>query len=248
MSISIKLQAFEGPLDLLLHLIEKNKVNIYDIPIVSITDQYLEYIKQMENKNLDIMSEFLVMAATLISIKSRMLLPKKEKMEEESEIDPREELVERLLEYKKYKFICGELKDKQIDAQKVIFKESTIPEEIKNYEEKIPVEKLMADIDLSKLYKIFKNVMRKQVDKVDLIRSNFGKIEREEFSINDKINYIKDLSKNIKKLSFHNLLEKTKSKQEIIATFLAILELIKIGAIHITQENNFDDIEITFVR
>ena len=246
MSISIKLQAFEGPLDLLLHLIEKNKVNIYDIPIVSITDQYLNFIKQMENKNLDIMSEFLVMAATLISIKSKMLLPKKEKTEEDSEIDPREELVERLLEYKKYKFICNELKDKQMDAQRVIFKESSIPDEVKNYEEKIPVEKLLADIDLSKLYKIFKNVMKKQVDKIDTIRSDFGKIEREEFSINDKIKYIKNLSQTSKVLSFKELLEKTSSKQEIIATFLAILELIKMGLIQIKQENNFDDIEISF--
>ena len=104
MSIPVKLEAFEGPLDLLLHLIDKNKVNIYDIPIVEITEQYLEYIKQMDTKNLEIMSEFLVMAATLVKIKSKMLLPVEESEEEEA-VDPRQELVDRLLEYKMYKYI-----------------------------------------------------------------------------------------------------------------------------------------------
>src|SRR5262245_34285412 len=104
MSIPVKLEAFEGPLDLLLHLIDKNKVNIYDIPISLITEQYLEYIKLMDSKNLEIMSEFLVMAATLINIKSKMLLPV-EVNEEEEVIDPRQELVDRLLEYKMYKYM-----------------------------------------------------------------------------------------------------------------------------------------------
>src|SRR5690554_5085455 len=117
MSIPVKLEAFEGPLDLLLHLIDKNKINIYDIPIVEITEQYLEYIKQMESKNLEIMSEFLVMAATLINIKSRMLLPSKVE-EDEEEIDPRQELVERLLQYKMFKYMAEQLKDKQEDASR----------------------------------------------------------------------------------------------------------------------------------
>ncbi|HAB60992.1 MAG TPA: segregation/condensation protein A, partial [Lachnospiraceae bacterium] len=119
MGIPVKLEAFEGPLDLLLHLIDKNKVNIYDIPIVEITKQYMEYIQAMEKKDLDVMSEFLVMAATLVNIKAKMLLPK-EKNEEDEEIDPRQELVERLLEYKMYRYISTELKDKQVDAEKVI--------------------------------------------------------------------------------------------------------------------------------
>ena len=108
MSISVKLEAFEGPLDLLLHLIDKNKLNIYDIPITLITDQYMEYINAMEEKDLEIMSEFLVMAATLIHIKSKMLLPKVEVEEDEEDYDPRQELVERLLEYKKFKYISNE--------------------------------------------------------------------------------------------------------------------------------------------
>ena len=115
MGIPVKLEAFEGPLDLLLHLIDKNKVNIYDIPIIEITRQYMEYIREMKNRDLNVMSEFLVMAATLLDIKSRMLLPK-EKDEEGVEEDPRQELVEKLLEYKLYKYMSYELRERQQDA------------------------------------------------------------------------------------------------------------------------------------
>ena len=115
MGIPVKLQVFEGPLDLLLHLIDKNKIDIYDIPIVEITNQYMEYIREMEKEDLNIMSEFLVMAATLLDIKCRMLLPK-EVNEEGEEEDPRQELVAQLLEYKMYKYIAFELKDRQYDA------------------------------------------------------------------------------------------------------------------------------------
>ena len=112
MGIPVKLEAFEGPLDLLLHLIDKNKINIYDIPIVQITEQYMEYIRQMERKKLDIMSEFLVMAATLLRIKSEMLLPRE--IKEDGEIvDPRQELVERLLEYKRSEEHTSELQSQR---------------------------------------------------------------------------------------------------------------------------------------
>ena len=121
MAISVKLEVFEGPLDLLLHLIEKNKVDIYDIPIVEITAQYLEYIQNMETEDMNIMSEFLVMAATLLDIKCKMLLPK-EVNEEGEEEDPRAELVQKLLEYKMYKYMSYELKDRQVDAGRTLFK------------------------------------------------------------------------------------------------------------------------------
>lgn len=129
MDLTVKLQVFEGPLDLLLHLLEKNKVNIYDIPIVEITNQYMEYINEMQRQDLDVVSEFLVMAATLLDIKSRMLLPKEE-AEEEKE-DPRAELVQKLLEYKMYKCMSYELKDRQMDAQRALFKMPTVPEEVR---------------------------------------------------------------------------------------------------------------------
>ena len=121
MGIPVKLQVFEGPLDLLLHLIEKNKIDIYDIPIVEITSQYMEYIRQMEREDLNVMSEFLVMAATLLDIKCRMLLPK-EINEEGEEEDPRAELVEQLLQYKMYKYMSYELRDRQVDADQYFYR------------------------------------------------------------------------------------------------------------------------------
>ena len=136
MGIEVKLTAFEGPLDLLLHLIEKNKVDIYDIPIAVITEQYLEYLDEMQRADMDNMSEFLVMAATLLRIKSQMLLPK-EVNEEGEEEDPRAELVKRLIEYKVYKYASSELKDLNVEANKCMYKLPTLPDEVLAYREPI---------------------------------------------------------------------------------------------------------------
>lgn len=240
MELTVKLQVFEGPLDLLLHLLDKNKVNIYDIPIVEITNQYMAYIQEMKRQDLNIMSEFLVMAATLIDIKSKMLLPKEETEEEEE--DPRAELVEKLLEYKMYKCMSYELKDRQMEAQRVLFKVPTIPDEVRQYEEPVNVEELVSDITLKKLNTIFKSIMKKQVDKIDPIRSRFGKIEKEEVSLEERMEYLKDYARVHRKFSFRGVLEAQSSKMEIIVTFLAILELMKTGKIYISQEKIFDDI------
>ena len=243
MELTVKLQVFEGPLDLLLHLLDKNKVNIYDIPIVEITNQYMEYIREMKRQDLNVMSEFLVMAATLIDIKSKMLLPAKETEEEEAE-DPRAELVEQLLEYKMYKCISYELKDRQMDAEKVMFKEPTIPDEVAAYEEPVDLEELMADVTLKKLNDIFKSIMRKQEDKIDPVRSKFGKIEKEEVSLSDKMVYLEQYAMTHPQFSFRSLLEAQCGKMEIIVTFLAVLELMKMGKITIYQDKIFDDIRI----
>lgn len=242
MDLTVKLQVFEGPLDLLLHLLEKNKVNIYDIPIVEITNQYMAYINEMKRQDLNIISEFLVMAATLIDIKSRMLLPKEEKEEEEE--DPRAELVQKLLEYKMYKCMSYELKDRQVDAQKVLFKAPTIPDEVRQYEEPVDLQELMSDITLKKLNAIFKSIMKKQSDKIDPIRSKFGKIEKEEVSLEERMEYLEQYAHEHRNFSFRGLLEKQSTKMEVIVTFLAILELMKTGKIFISQENIFDDILI----
>lgn len=243
MGINVKLQVFEGPLDLLLHLIDKNKVNIYDIPIVEITAQYMEYIAEMKRQDLDVLSEFLVMAATLIDIKSKMLLPR-DPDDEEEETDPRAELVQQLLEYKMYKCMAYELKDRQVDAQRVMFKKPTIPEEVLEYQEPLNVEELVSDITLAKLNEIFKSIMRKQQDKIDPLRSKFGKIEKEEVSLADKMAYLEEYCHTHANFSFRNLLERQSGKMEIIVTFLAILELMKMGKIFISQEKTFDDIKI----
>ena len=245
MDLTVKLQAFEGPLDLLLHLLDKNKVNIYDIPIVEITNQYMDYIREMQRQDLNVMSEFMVMAATLLDIKSKMLLPKREENEEEEAEDPRAELVQQLLEYKMYKYISGELKDRQMDASRVLYKVPTIPAEVAAYEEPVDLDELVADLTLDKLNEIFQSMMKKQVDKIDPIRSKFGKIQKEEISLEDCMSALENYAKSHKHFSFRGLLEQAKSKTEIIVTFLAILELMKMGTIRIKQEAIFDDIQIT---
>ena len=240
MSIDVKLQVFEGPLDLLLHLIEKNQVNIYDIPIVTITEQYLEYLGEMQRQDLDVMSEFLVMAATLINIKAKMLLPK----EEEEEEDPRAELVRRLLEYKMYKYAATELKDMELDAAGSIYRSPAIPKEVAEYREEIDPVELCDGLTLNRLNEIFQMVMKKQVEKIDPIRSKFGTIEREEISIEERMDTIRDQVKGLKGISFRTLLEIQASKINVIVTFMAILELMKVGAITVRQDGLFDDIMI----
>ena len=226
MKIDIKLDVFEGPLDLLLHLIEKNKVSIYDIPIVEITNQYMEYIREMEKTySMESMSEFLVMAATLLKIKSKMLLPQPEKEEEE---DPREELVRRLTEYKMYKYAAEELKDLSVDAQKVFFKPETVPEEIKYYEEPIRPEEIVGDITLEKLNQIFRMVMRRKKDREDKVEDRMDDIRRQ--------------IRGLKKINFRTLLDIQPVKEMVIVTFLAVLELMKVGEIKVSQEHNFAEI------
>lgn len=244
-AIDVKLNVFEGPLDLLLHLIEKNKVNIYDIPIVTITEQYLDYVNNMEKEDLDVMSEFLVMAATLIRIKSKMLLPKNEEAEDEEE-DPREELVQRLLEYKMYKYAAGELKDMEHTGARTFYKTETIPSEIKSYHPDVDPYELVAalDMNLEKLNDIFQSVMRKQVEKVDPIRSKFRNIEKEEITLEMKMAEIREQVRGLSGINFRTLLEIQASRMNIIVTFLAVLELIKVSAITIRQEELFGDIVI----
>ena len=244
MNLEFKLQVFEGPLDLLLHLLDKTKVSIYDIPIVEITNQYMDYIRRMRENDLNIMSEFMVMAATLLDIKSRMLLPADDTEEEEGE-DPRAELVQQLLEYKLYKCMAFELKDRQVDAARVFYKEPSIPQEVAAYQPPVDTRELVADLSLNQLNDIFKSVLKRQKDKIDPIRSKFGEIKKEEVSMEDKMTYLTDYAMNHRSFSFRQLLEKQSSRLEIIVTFLAILELMKAGTIRITQEHTFDDIMIT---
>lgn len=244
MSLSVRLEVFEGPLDLLLYLIEKNKIDIYDIPIVVITEQYLDYIRNMQRQDMNVMSEFLVMAATLLDIKCRMLLPK-EVNEDGEEEDPRAELVQKLLEYKLYKYMAFELRDRQVDAAKTWYKKPMLPKEVQDYKAPINYEELVGDVSLSKLNEIFKAVMRRQEEKIDPIRSQFGRIEKDEINLEEKQSYIEDFVKNHKHFSFRNLLEKQGSKMEIIVTFMAVLEMMKQGIISIEQETTFGDIIIT---
>ena len=247
MSLQIKLEVYEGPLDLLLHLIEKNKVNIYDIPIVEITEQYMEYIDAIKTRDMDIMSDFLVMAATLLRIKSQMLLPAPPVNEEGEVIDPRTELVEKLLEYKMYKYFSYELKDKQMDASRVMFKESTVPEEVKNYRPRIDVGEILTDVSLNKLQDIFNDLVRRKVDRIDPIRGKFGKIEKEDTNLYNIIIDLQTYGLENRHFSFRKYMERQHTRMDMIISFLAILELIKMGRIRIKQDKLFDDIMIDYL-
>lgn len=243
MGIPVKLEVFEGPLDLLLHLIDKNKIDIYDIPIVEITNQYMEYIRNMKQDDLNIMSEFLVMAATLLDIKCRMLLPK-EVNEDGEEEDPRKELVEQLLQYKMYKYMAYKLKDRQADADFIMFKKETIPDEVREYSEPVDLDLLLGDLTLTRLNEIFKDVVKRQDNKIDPVRSKFGKIEKEEVPLPMKMTYVQDYARSHKTFSFRQLLEEQKTKMHVVVTFLAVLELMKTGAIRVAQDETFGEIMI----
>jgi segregation and condensation protein A len=245
MVIPVKLQAFEGPLDLLLHLIEKNKVSIYDIPIAEITDQYLEYIGQMEQENLDVMSEFLVMAATLLDIKSRMLLPP-EVTEDGEEIDPREELVQKLLEYKMYKYMSYELRDRQGEAETHFYKPATIPPEVRAYREPVDVEQLLDGVTLQSLYRLFGDIMKRQENRIDPIRSSFGSLKKEEVDMNETMRYVEGYIRMHNRCSFRELLTLRKGKMYRIVTFLTLLELMKEGKVEVEQQETFADIGIWY--
>ena len=243
MAIPVKLPVFEGPLDLLLHLIEKNKIDIYDIPIVEITHQYLEYIKAMDREDLNVMSEFLLMAATLLDIKCKMLLPA-ELDDDGEETDPRQELVEQLLQYKMYKYISMELKDRQSEGEFILFKDSTLPDELHDLVEPVDMEALLSDLTLKQLNEIFADVMRRCEEKIDPVRSKFGRIEKEEVPLPEKLSYVENYVKKHKRVSFRQLLEEQKGKMHVVVTFLAILELVKTGMIRIKQKKKFEDISI----
>ncbi len=243
MPLSFKLTVFEGPLDLLLHLIEKNKVDIYDIPIVSITEQYMDYVREIKKEDLGVMSEFLVMAATLLDIKCRMLLPR-EVNEEGEEQDPRDDLVQRLLEYKTYKYMSGKLRDMMEEAGGSFFRKEQLPKEVLAYKVPVDPRELLDGVTLQKLHAVFEMVMRRQENKLDPIRSRFGKIEREPLSVSDKMLQIRDYAKEHRRFSFRRLLTGQKDKFETIVTFLSVLELVKMGHMRVEQADLFDDLHL----
>ncbi len=247
MELSYKLENFEGPLDLLLKLIEKNKVSIFDIPIETITDQYLEYVRGMEFQDLDLLSDFLVMAATLLDIKSRMLLPAEEE-EEEEEGDPRAELVQRLLEYKMYKYISRELEQYEEKAERVIYRAPSIPKEVAKYEPPVDLDTLLGDLTAEQLHSIFKAVMRRSATRVDPIRSGFGTIRREPVSLEQTVSAVMNYARTRRHFSFRQVLQDRHDRVHVVVAFLAVLELMKIGKIRLKQDALFDDMEIETIE
>lgn len=241
MNYKIVLKTFEGPLDLLLHLIEKAKVDIYDIPISDITDQYMAYLDDMKELDLEIASDFLVMASTLLEIKSKMLLPAKNKIDEDrqmemEEIDPRMELIRRLVEYKKYKKVAEEFKLQEINQNKVFYK----PKEELAYSKEEDIE--LENLSLDELVKVLNKVLSKKNKTVKPI--DIDEIQREEVTLEECINKIKDELSEKDKILFSGLFNENSTRTEIIGMFLSILELIKAKYLKVRQENNFSDIVI----
>lgn len=227
MAYKIKLDVFEGPLDLLLHLIRESQVDIYDIPISTITEQYLEYLDLMQDLNLEIAGEYLLMAATLTYIKSKMLLPKQESDEEETDEfdgeDPRDMLVQKLIEYKKFKEAALKLREKELDQSQVFTRtpsEADIPEE----------GDLLLEVSVLELLRSFKKILDRLGDKAK--RFN---LTLEEISVTDKLNEIMERLESREFVTFDALFASARNRMEVIATFLATLELVRLKLIKAHQ-------------
>ncbi|WDV47916.1 segregation/condensation protein A [Clostridiaceae bacterium M8S5] len=240
MEYKVILDSFEGPLDLLLHLIDKSEVDIYDISIAEITDQYIEYLKKMEELDLEITSEFLVMAATLLEIKSKMLLPieKKEKLFDEDEIDPRQELIEKLIEYRRFKAAAIELKDREV-IQSMIYSKprEDIAELIDD-----AVQLSIDGIELNTLVNALHKLMKK--NRQTISEPTFTNINRDSITIEESMDNILATLYIVKNISFEDIFKETTNRFEIVVTFLALLELIKLEKISVKQENSFKQINI----
>ena len=233
----IKIENFEGPFDLLFHLLEKNQFNIYDIPINIITDQYMEFLFAMKELDLEIASEFLVMAATLLHIKSRMLLPEKKEVREE-DIDPREELVLRLLEYKKYKEFSGTLRQREKDWSVLYYK---LPEAIQFTRSDETLELLP-----SELKRVYSELLEKNRKKINPNVSGMNQIiQHEKVSLKSKMREIIRELLNRSSFRFSELFSlKQKTKLDVVTGFLAILELTRLKRIKLEQRKQFSDIYI----
>ena len=224
--ILYKLDTFEGPLDLLLTLIQKNKVSIYDIPIVEITAQYLEAIDGIEEANLDNTSEFLVMASNLLYIKSKMLLPK------------REELARRLAEYQQFKEASKELRKSEFTTKEMVFRE---PEKIK-----FPMPEYDITHDTKELIDAFNNIFQRRLRKAKPEKRAFSKIVgREKVSVDDMVEKICKVLKHNKRVQFESLFKADDSRPEMIATFLAVLEMIKLNKLYADYDEKSDDFILT---
>jgi segregation and condensation protein A len=230
MSYKVKLDVFEGPLDLLLYLIKKNEIDIYDIPIAEITEQYLEYLELMRMLDLNIAGEFLVIAATLIHIKSKMLLPPEEKeILPEEEEDPREELVRRLLEYKRFKEVAGVLQDLESQRKKMFTRASTI---------ELGSEEKFFEASLFDLITALTRVLK------DVPKEVFQEIVKDEFTVEQKVHDLLHMLVESPIIYLTELFKQAKNKLEIIATFLAVLELIRLKEIIVLQKQSFGEIEV----
>ncbi len=243
---NVKLDTFEGPLDLLLHLINQAEVDIYDIQVAKITDQYLEFIQTMKELELDVASEYLVMAATLIQIKSKMLLPKQQEelMEDElfygtEEDDPRQELMNRLIEYRKYKEAAKELQE--LENKRSIIHTKAASDLRQYYPKEIPIKDSLKQVSIFDMIQAYQLLVKRKKLEMPLEKT----VKAGEYSIDERMIEIMDQLKRVKgKQSFYTLFPR-RDRKHIVITFLAVLELMKVQAIYCEQQGNFSDIMIT---
>lgn len=234
--------SFDGPLDLLLRLIEKNKYDIFDIPITELLRQYQAYVEALPAGDLEVLSDFLLMATTLLDIKTRMLLPKENAEEEEEEGDPREELVERLLLYKKYRYLAGELKDLSRYAERYGYREELYPEEVRGYKAPPDTGGLLNNVTPESLLSVFEACIRRKDYRLDSVRKDFGVIKKERVSLSGKIRHLVRFARQKRSFSFRELCAEGCSKTEIVVSFLALLELMKMGRVKASQAPGQSDI------
>lgn len=234
MDYKVILDDFEGPLDLLLHLIKQSNISIYDISIELITKQYMDYIKTMEQLNLNVASEYLIMAAELIEIKSSSLLPKREIVDDDYEEDKRQKLISRLIEYEQYKKITETFKELEKSRKEIYTKIPSSLEPFKNNN------KIIESVDLDVLIEAFNEFLKRKEEE----RPLNTKITTKEYSVEKRNQEIKKLLKIRKKIDFFELFD-INSKDYIVVTFLSILDLAKKQEIEITQEKNFNNIVLT---
>lgn len=237
MDYCFTIDKFSGPLDLLLHLIKESNIDIYDIKIEQITSQYLDYIKKMQDLNLNIASSYLVMAAELIEMKASLLLPKPEIEKDEFEEDPKERLIQRLIEYKNYKDLVSTFQDLETDRLQYYTKS---PSDISDFEVS---GKLSDDIGLDDLIKAFEKFLNRK----EIAKPLNTKIMTKEYSITQRSKEIKDIIKKKKNVKFTELFD-IRTKSYVVVTFLSILVLTKNSEIKITQEDNFGEIMICGVN
>ena len=247
-TMDVKLEAFEGPFELLYHLIEKNEINIYDIPIALLTEQYLAHIESFKQTDMDSMSEFLLMASALLEIKSKMLLPGIKK-ENEEDIDPREELVRQLIEYKRFKHVVPLWQEIEKEAELLYYKKpDTALLQSLRVKKKPRLHEVLDGVTMERLHQAFLDIMSRRELKTDKVRSAFNSVQRDSYTISGKMGYIRDLLRLRPKIAFADMFRINAKRIEKVVTFLALLELIKINAIHIEQENNFAEIMISAVK
>lgn len=237
----ITLEAFQGPMDLLLYLIEKNKLDIYDIPIAEITDQYLEYLKESEPISLDSVSEFIVMAARLLELKARSLLPYLQPQEEE---EIKEELSRKLVEYKIFKEISKTFSKMEEAGKQKLYHAEDLPKEVWQYTEPANIEKLLEPVSLDLLKAIYNRLSRQKKERTDTVRGGFERIADEEVKTGDKMIEILKYCQHQPEFPFEKLIHQPNSKIEVVAAFLAMLELSREEKILIFQEERFGRIII----